>query len=192
MLTLSLAVGPVSSGRAAGSAAASIPDVTTLFGRAVTIIHATSRPTYAHAVVLEADGITRGGHCSPLGCSSGAGTRTAAGVVSWRFVFDNQSTPYSQYRSATLTYGPRPKAFGKVSGSPEPFLEDVVIAHAPRMTLSQAVALLRRAGHRAAFFNVTLRNPLGPKSSHPLYIFGYAHNAYVAVDTVTRKVAPIG
>jgi hypothetical protein len=34
---------------------------------------------------------------------------------------------------------------------------------------------------------VTLRNPLGPKESNPLYIFGFA-NGYVDVDTVTGRV----
>ena len=59
------------------------------------------------------------------------------------------------------------------------------------MTLSQAVARLRQAGYRKPFFNVTLRNPLGPKASNPLYIFGFANGEFVAVNTVTKKVARI-
>ena len=100
--------------------------------------------------------------------------KDASGVVGWRLVFDNQSS-HSRFASATVAYGPAPKAFGKVNGNPSPFLEDVVIAKAPRMTLSRAVTLLRRARYSMPFFNVTLRNPLGPKASKPLYIFGFAN-----------------
>ena len=42
------------------------------------------------------------------------------------------------------------------------------------------------------FFNVTLRDPLGPTASKPLYIFGFANGEFVAVNTVTDKVAPLG
>jgi hypothetical protein len=47
---------------------------------------------------------------------------------------------------------------------------------------------LRRAGYRKGFSGVTLRHPLGPKRSHPLYIFTLALK-FVAVDTVTGKVS---
>jgi hypothetical protein len=59
------------------------------------------------------------------------------------------------------------------------------------MTLARAVGLLRRAGHRRPFFNVTLRNPLGPKRLNPLYIFGFPGRSFIAVDTVTGRVRPI-
>jgi len=166
-----------------------VPDVTVLFGRAVKTIQNTRRPTFAHAVVLEADGITRGGRCTPLGCSGGRGTMSASGFLSWRFVFANPSSR-SRFKSATLTYGPPPKAFGPVRGFVPSFEEDVNIPRAPRMTLGQAITLLRRAGHRGELFNVTLRNPLGPRKSNPLYIFGFAGNNYFAVDTVTKRVRP--
>jgi hypothetical protein len=170
--------------------ASSIPDVTVLFGRALTTVHNTKRPTFAHAIVLEADGMTRGGRCTLGGCTGGRGTTSASGFVSWRFVFANLGR--SRFKSATITYGPPPNAFGPVRGIVGSFEEDVDIPRAPRMTLSQAVTLLRTAGHRAQFFNVTLRNPLGPRKSNPLYIFGFARNNYFAVDTVTKKVRPFG
>ena len=178
-------------GIAAPSLAAAAPDVTVLFGRAVNTIRATNRPKFAKAVVFEADGITRGGRCTPMGCTGGSGTTSAAGFVSWRFVFDNGASR-SRFQSATLTYGPPPKAFGPVRGFTDAFTEDVDIPRAPKLTLSQAVALLRRAGHRAPFYNVALRNPLGPRRGNPLYIFGFAYYQYVAVDTVTKKVRPFG
>jgi hypothetical protein len=169
-----------------------VPDVTVLFGRAVKTIRNTNRPTFARAVVLEADGITKGGRCTPLGCSGGRGATSAAGFVSWRFVFDNGPSR-SRFQSATITYGPPPKAFGAVRGFKPAFEEDIVIPRSPKLTLAQAVALVRRAGHRAPFFNVALRNPLGPNPhSHPLYIFGFAGNHYFAVDTVTKRVRPFG
>lgn len=173
------------------TASAAIPDVTVLFGQAVNKIRATHKPTFSKAVVFEADGITRGGRCTPLGCSGGRGTTSASGFVSWRFVFDNP-TPRSRFQSATLTWGPPPKKFGSVRGFAQPFEEDIAIPRAPKLTLTQAVALLRRAGHRKPFFNVTLRNPLGPKRSNPLYIFGFAGNHYFAVNTVTKQVRPFG
>ncbi|HEY2161685.1 MAG TPA: hypothetical protein VGH24_10290 [Solirubrobacteraceae bacterium] len=190
MAILGMAGSQVAAARPAAETgtASTVPDVTVLFGRAVTKIRSTTRPTYARAVVLEADGITAGGRCTPFGCSGGRGTTSASGFVSWRFVFNNAS--WTRFKSATLTYGPPPKAFGPVRGFKESFAGDVNIPRAPRMTLSQAVALLRSAGHRAKFFNVTLRNPLGPKRLNPQYIFGFDHNEYFAVDTVTKKVRP--
>ena len=180
------AVVPASGVLAAGVASKPIPDVTVLFGRAVTKIRNTNKPTYSRAVVLEADGLTRGSKCNPLGCGGGRAVSSAAGVVGWRFVFDNQPSR-TRFRSATLFYGPSPKRFGPVKGYGSPFVEDVIIRRAPRMTLTRAVTVLRRAGFRKPFYNVTLRNPLGPKKSNPLYIFGFA-NGFVDVDTVTGRV----
>ncbi len=164
----------------APAAAAATPDVTTLFTRAVRIVHATNRPTFSRAVMLEADGSTRGGRR----------VSTAAGIVSWNFVFDNQSSS-SRFASASISYGPAPARFGKVKGNRSPFLEDVSIPRAPKMTLTQAVALMRRAGIRAGFFNVVLRNPLGPRRTHPQYIFGFGPGGFVSVDTVTKRVMHI-
>jgi hypothetical protein len=127
-------------------------------------------------VVLEADGITKGGR----------GTRSASGVVAWRFVFQNPTGGNGIF-SATLSYGPAPKGFGRVRGYRTPFLDDVVIRRAPRMTLAAAVRRLRRAGHTGRFYNVTLRNPLGPRVTNPLYIFAFARR-FVGVDTVTGRV----
>jgi hypothetical protein len=171
--------------------ASAAPDITVLFGRAVKTIRNTRRPLYARALVYEADGITRGGRCTPMGCSGGRGATTAAGIVSWRFVFDNYPS-HSRFKSATLTYGPAPRGFGPVRGFVPAFAEDVVIPRAPKLALNQAIGLIRRAGHRGPFFNVTLRNPLGPRKSNPLYIFGFAGHEYVAVNTVTKRVFPYG
>jgi hypothetical protein len=184
----SLAASPHSS---KGSAANAIPDVTVLFSRGVNKIRNTKRPTFSRAVVVEADGITRGGRCTPMGCSGGRGTTTVSGIVSWRFVFNNQASR-TRFQSATLTYGPPPKAFGNVIGYKPAFVQDVDIPRAPRMTLGQALVLLRRAGHRGVFFNVALRNPVGPKKSNPLYIFGFANRQFFAVDTVTKRVKSFG
>ena len=82
---------------------------------------------------------------------------------------------------------PRAQRFGRVTAYSAPFLDDVNIAKAPRMNLSQAVALVRRAGHRGTFFNVTLRNPLGAQRLHAMYIFGFS-GTFVGVDTVTKRV----
>jgi hypothetical protein len=163
---------------ASAASAPTTPDVTVLFQRAVKLVHNTSRPTFAHAVMYEADGLTRGGR----------GTIRASGIVSWRFVLRNST---GRYASVTVSYGPPPKRFGQVVGHTSPFLEDVVIRRAPKLTLGQAVARLRQAGHRKPFFNVTLRNPLGPKRSNPLYIFGFGSGRFIAVDTVTKRVRPI-
>jgi hypothetical protein len=155
-----------------------IPDVTVLFGRALARVRAHDRPTYARAVMLEADGRTR---------RVGVGTPTAAGIVSWSFVLDNQPSR-SRFASATISYGPPPKGFGTVRGHRAPFLEDSVIRRPPRMTLGAAVAHLRRAGFRGPFFAVTLRSPLGPRVSPPLYIFSLAHR-FIAVNTRTGRVS---
>jgi hypothetical protein len=154
-----------------------VPDLTVLLAGALARVRASDRPTFAHALLLEADGRTR---------RAGVGTRTAQGIVRWRFVFDNQLSR-SRFATATILYGPPPRRFSRVRGYREPFLEDVLIRRLPRMTLAQAVARLRRAGYRQPFFDVTLRNPLGPRVSHPLYIFGLARR-FIAVDTVSGRV----
>jgi hypothetical protein len=156
--------------------AARLPDVTTLIGPATTRVRATDRPQFRRDVLYEADGSTRAG--KPVS--------SAAGVVEWKFVF--AGTPGSKYASAFVTYGPAPKRFGKVVGGKQPFLEDVPIPKAPTMTLAQALARVRSAGYRRGFSGVTLRDPLGPKKSNPLYIFTFAAS-YVAVNTVTGKVS---
>ena len=189
IVVLAVALPIASSPARSGSAARGIPDVTTLFRQAVNLVRATQPPRFANAVVLEADGITRGGGCNLQGCFGGRGVTSAAGVVAWRFVFNNQASS-RKIRSATIYYGPAPKRFGRLTAYGAPFLDDVDIAKPPRMTLAQALALVRRAGHRGKFFDVTLRNPLGPKRLNPMYIFGFA-NSFVGVDTVTKKVHPL-
>ncbi len=103
------------------------------------------------------------------GTTAGQPVKHARGIVKVRFVFNNQGTPHS------------------------PFVEDRQIPHAPRMTLKNAVTLLRKAGYDARFSNVTLRKPLEKHKTHPLYIFGLGKKSqtYVAVDTVTGKVHPL-
>jgi hypothetical protein len=173
-----LGIAVTRAGAAASARHTATPDVTVLFGRAVQIVHATRRPTFARAVVFEADGTTAGGRL----------VSSASGIVKWRFVFDNTASQ-SRFASATLFYGPPPVRFGRVKGIRSPFLEDVDIPRAPKMTLGQAVTLLRKAGFRQGFFTVTLRNPLGPKRLHPNYIFGMAGGTFIGVDTVTKRVS---
>jgi hypothetical protein len=154
---------------------AKTPDVTELFTQAVATVRA--QPDFARAVVLEADG-------SP----AHAGTVRGAGkIVNWRFVFDN-STPGSNFMSATVSY--RHGKFGRVVGHEAPFLEDVEIEQPPEMTLKRAVSLLDHAGYRDGFSAVTLRAPLGPKKTAPLYIFTVG-GSFVGVNTKTGKVKPL-
>jgi hypothetical protein len=157
-------------------AAAPLPDVTTLIGAATALVRGTDKPQFRRDVLYEADGATRGG--KPVS--------SAAGIVSWRFVFNGTSG--SKYASAFVTYGPAPKRFGKVVGVKQPFLEDVPIPKTPAMTLAQALTRVRRAGHRKGFSGVTLRDPLGATRSNPLYIFAISPT-FIAVDTVTGKVS---
>src|SRR3954452_14255228 len=138
-------------------AATSAKDVTKLFDRAVDKV--TSNPDFADAVMLEADG-------TPDGNKPVDG---AAQVTNWRFVFEN-STPGSDFASVTIDWG-KGLGFSKPDGNPSPFLEDVPIKKAPKMTLKKAIKLLDQAG-TDEFENVTLRRPLGPQRTPPLYIFG--------------------
>jgi hypothetical protein len=165
---------------AVGSGGHSIPDVKRLFGHAVRRVRAADRGAFRRAVVYEADGSTSGGH----------GVTGAAGVTEWQFVLDNP-TPGAPYAYATIDYGPAPRGFGATTGHRMPYLEDVAIASAPRISLAHAVKLLRAAGYRGVFDSVTLRNPLGPKRTDPFYFFGMT-SEYVSVDVVTGKVARVG
>ena len=151
-----------------------LPDITVLFAEAVKRVQATR--AFDKAIVYEADGTARKG-----------GSTSASGIARWQFVFDNYASR-SRFKSATISYGPSPRRFGPVKGSTQPFLEDVQISKAPRMTLPEAVKLLHTAGYGARFFTVTLRDPLGPQRTAPLYIFGFRHR-YVAVNTRTKQVS---
>jgi hypothetical protein len=126
-----LAILLLASGATGSSAASKPPDITDLFTQAVATVRA--QPDFARAVVLEADG-------SPAhaGSVNGAGK-----IVKWRFVFDN-STPGSNFMSVTVNYSHG--KFGRVVGHEAPFLEDVEIKQAPKMTLKEAVSLLESAG----------------------------------------------
>ena len=187
---VALACLPAGGAGAAAGSAKGPPDVTILFGQALHRVRHADHGTFAHSTVLEVDGVARGGHCTEQSCNDGRPTADAAGVIEWRFVLQN-TTPGSTYKSAVIVYGPWPKGFGGVVGNPAPFLEDVPLKKAPKMTLAQAVSRLRRAGHRARFVDVALRDPLGPKPVNPLYIFGFPNKPYVGVDTVTGKVKTI-
>ncbi|CAG8705627.1 21632_t:CDS:2, partial [Gigaspora rosea] len=59
------------------------------------------------------------------------------------------------------------------------------------MDLNRAVQLKEAAGFTEPYKTVTLRNPLGPKRSNPLLIFGYDSSLFVSVDTVTGNVTTI-
>lgn len=167
-----------------------MPYVTTLFRQALHRVQHADHGTFSNAVVLEADGVTRGGHCTEQGCTNGRSAANAAGVVEWRFVLQN-ATPDSPDKSAVVVYGPWPKGFGDVVGNPAPVFDDASLRKPPKMTLTQAISRLRRAGHHARFVDVTLRDPLGPKPANALYIFGFANKPFVGVDTVTGKVKTI-
>ncbi|MCD7900498.1 MAG: hypothetical protein LUH22_11675 [Bacteroides sp.] len=72
---------------------------------------------------------------------------------------------------------------------PEPWLEDVVIEWPIEMTLLQANKLKEEAGYKNPYVCVTLRNPLGPVSTNPYFIFGDNHHQpFIFVDTVTGDV----
>jgi hypothetical protein len=177
-----LALGAVLALSAAAERPASAPSVKRLFRGAVQRVRA--NPKFARAVMLEVDGKTR----------NDQGVRGAGGIVKFRFVFDNQDTRRSPFASAFVHYGPPPKGYAAVHGVKSPFLEDRRIPHPPKMTLKRAVKLLRAAGYRDKFSNVTLRKPLTQRlHTHPLYIFGFGRGmqSYIAVDTKTGAVGPI-
>ena len=151
-------------------------DVTILFDRALEKVRA--NPEFADAVMLEADG-------RPSGDGPVEG---AARINRWRFVLSNP-TRGSEFASVTINWT-RSDGFGSPKGHPSPFLEDLVIKRAPKMTLKEAVARLRDTGTHE-FRNVTLRRPLGPERTPPLYIFGVENGQFIAVNTKTGDVEPI-
>ena len=160
----------------AAAAPASAKDVSKLFDRAGVLVR--GNPDFTGAVMLEAQG-------TPSGKGSVDG---AAQVTNWTFVFDNQRTQGSDFASVTIDWE-RGEGWSKPDGNPSPFLEDLPIKRAPKMTLRRAVELLAEAGTHD-FRNVTLRRPLGPERTPPLYIFG-TDDGFIAVNTKTGDVEPI-
>lgn len=151
-------------------------DVTVLASRAQSLLH--SQRQFRKAVLLEADG-------TPAAAKHWA--RTARGIVTWRFVFDNQETG-GTYASATVLAVRG--HLGKAHGHTQPFLEDQVIHPIPTMTLARAIELLDKAGY-SRFSAVTMRKPLYPGIKHTYYFFSVSGGQIVEVDTVTGKVKPI-
>jgi hypothetical protein len=161
-------------------AAKKTPSVQTLFRRAGHIVR--GRVLFSGAVPLEAEGTPSAGSAM-----------TAGDVNRWRFVFDNQPTRGSRFHSVLIKYGKR--GFGRVTGRKPAFLKDKRIRPLPKMTLDDAISLLRGAGYQQPFASVTLRFPLAPSFSEPLYIFGFDTGAgppSVGVGTTTGAVAPLG
>jgi hypothetical protein len=173
---LSILLGDTIAGHSADAAGKPVPSVQALFRRAGRIVR--GRVQFLGASPLEADGFP----------SSGAAT-TAADVDRWRFVFDNQRTPGSRFRTAIVRYGRG--RFGPVKGRRPAFsLDDNRLSPLPEMMLESAVARLREAGFQSPFSSVTLKFPLGPSSGEPLYIFGFADGSSIGVGTKTGTVAP--
>jgi hypothetical protein len=57
------------------------------------------------------------------------------------------------------------------------------------MRLPKAIRILRGAGYTAPFENVTLRYPLGPGFTEPLYIFGFdPSDPFVGVGVRTGSI----
>jgi hypothetical protein len=164
---------------AAAAAAPANRDVTKLFGPARAKVRGTRTPLFARAKVYEADGYT----------ADGRATNSAAGIIRWRFAFDNYPSK-SKYASALVAWS-RDHGFGPVRGYKSPFTEDLVIASAPKMTLATAVAKLRAAGIHRSFVTVTLRRPLLRHKANTLYYFELSNQRNVSVDTVTGKVRKV-
>jgi hypothetical protein len=163
---------------AAGLIGSASTDVTKLIPKATKIVRA--KATFKKAVLLEGDG-------KPA--TKGKKVTTAAGITNWRFVYNNQGTKGSQFKSLFINYSNG--QFGNPVGNKSPFLEDIQITKVPKMTLTQAVAKLRAAGHKAPFGAVTLRYPLGPGFTETLYIFSLGSGQYWSVGTKSGKVKPI-
>jgi hypothetical protein len=154
----------------------SAKDVTKLFDSALAKVRA--NPDFADSVMLEADGTS----------ARNKPVDGVAQVTNWRFVLQN-STQGSDFASVTIDWT-RGEGFAKPKGYEQPFLEDVVIRRAPKMTLREAIKRLNDSGTHD-FRNVTLRRPLGPERTPPLYIFGVNNGKFIAVDTKTGDVEPI-
>jgi hypothetical protein len=176
-----LVAGAASSAPVARANGGGYRDVTALIPEATARVR--GRPGFSKAVLLEADGATT---------KKNQRVTTATGITKWRFVYNNQTTPKFKYASAALYYARG--RFGKFVKHRGPFLEDLNIPRAPKMTLTTAVAKLRAAGYKSGFYNVTLRHPLeGKPGPEPLYIFGFgptAKNPFVGVGVRSGKVKP--
>ena len=150
--------------------------MTKLFDRAVERVR--SNPEFELAKMLEAQGTPK-----RRGRIHGTGP-----LANWWFVFVNP-VRRSEFASVTIEWH-RGEGFTKPKGHRDPWLEDVILDRAPKLTLREAVSLLEDAGYDRGFYDVVLRNPLGPTRGQPLYIFTLKRK-HVAVNTKTREVAPI-
>ena len=174
VLSLSVcALAPSAVGRAQPRAADS-GDITKLFPRAVARVRSNNQ--FSRAIVLEAYG-------QPAGKLP---VKSADEIVRWQFVFANAGSR-SQYASVTINYS-RASGLARPVGHRLPYLEDNEIRQAPRMTLAGAIRRLNDAGFDDGFYNVVLRDPVGPNETPPFYIFTLTGNRYAAVNTVTGKV----
>ncbi len=147
-------------------------DVTTLIRLAT--VKVTHTKGYAKAVLLRATGTTL----------SGNATASAAAIVKWSFVFDNTATPGAAFRGATVSC--TSSVLGAVKGGFGPGFGAADIKLLPVLTLTQAVALMQKAGFTDPFDSVELFYVLGPHND-PIYEFNFGDTS-VVVDTHTRVV----
>ncbi|HEY5742165.1 MAG TPA: hypothetical protein VIS99_06455 [Terrimicrobiaceae bacterium] len=135
--------------------AAAISDVTELFVRAREYVR--TKREFRKLAMLEAISL----NATPVS--------SASEITRWGFAFENLS-PRSPYRAVYVEYADG--KFGDVIGLTAPWLGDADL-ELPRMKLSAAIKLLRKAGYTEPFLNVTLRCPRGPTELPALYQFTF-------------------
>ena len=106
-------------------------------------------------------------------------------MTQWKFVYD-----YPPNSTVTIAYD------GTAFGSPAvdgPIEGDFVIPLPLKTGLGAANAARRAHGYPTASFGaVTLRKPVGPKITEPLFIFSLPQKQlYVGVGVDTSTVAPL-
>ena len=116
------------------------------------------------------------------GVSSKGPTRRVQDVDQLQFIF--KAGAVGTAFISTTVWG----EFGRVTYSPEPWTESLVIPWPFDLGLEEAAQLKSRAGYDEPYGGLTLRWPLGFRVEEPYYIFGTGKEPLVEVGVYDRVV----
>lgn len=126
---------------------------------------------YPGSKLLEADGIT------PKGVSN-----DPKDFTDWRFIF---RTPDG---GTAFLHAPTWGEFKPMTYTSQAWLEDMEIPWPIKMDLVEADNILKRAGHKTGYKDISLRWPLFPGNTEPYYIFTMEDGHYVFVGVRSKRV----
>ena len=106
---------------------------------------------------------------------------TAEDFTGWKFIYwiDLHNSVIIEYKDST---------FSNVTAMPEGIWQDWLITEPIKMTLVEAIHLMREANYDDVIKAGNVKRPLFPGSNEPYYIFGSEKFGHIFVGTISKTV----